>query len=58
MVLLINNFGGLSSLNGLKFGVSILKLADTSAVSGRTLLELIDAPAQAVGWPQAISRET
>ena len=91
VVLLINNFGGLSnlelgaiswevamqldrnwglrpkrvfasvfngSLNGLGFGVSILKLVDTNGVSGRSLLELIDAPAQAVGWPQAIGRET
>ena len=90
VVLLINNFGGLSnlelgaitsevaaqldrnwglrprrvfagvfngSLNGLGFGVSILKLADTNGISRRSLLELIDAPAQAVGWPQAIGRE-
>ena len=46
------------SLGGLGFGVSLLKLADTGLGSGRSLLELIDAPCEVVGWPAPIEVST
>ena len=46
------------SLNGLGFGISIMKLAETGLGYGKSLLELIDYPAEAVGWPAPIRRET
>ena len=46
------------SLNGLGFGISIMKLEDTGLGHGKTLLELIDHPAEAVGWPAPIKKET
>ena len=91
VVMLINNFGGLSnlelgaitdevwnqltadwdirpvrlfqgvyngSLNGLGFGVTLLRLADTGLGKGKSLLELIDSPSEGIGWPQAINIET
>ncbi|KAH1849879.1 hypothetical protein KXX54_007467 [Aspergillus fumigatus] len=39
----------LTSLNGLGFSVSLLKLADTGLGPGKSMLELLDAPAEAVG---------
>jgi dihydroxyacetone kinase len=42
------------SLNGLGFTVSLLKLVDTGLGAGRSLLDLIDAPAEIIGWPQQI----
>ena len=91
MVLLINNFGGVSnlelgaitaevtlqleetyglrplriisgtlfgSLDGPGFIVSLLKLVDTGLDAGESLLDLIDAPANAIGWPRCVTRET
>lgn len=91
IVLLINNFGGVSnlelgaitaevtsqlekkyglkprriilgtlfgSLDGPGFIVSVLKLADTSLGTGKSLLDLIDAPVNAVGWPRCVTGET
>ena len=46
------------SLDGPGFIVSILRLADTGLGPGRSLLELIDAPANALGWPRCVSAET
>ena len=46
------------SLNGLGFGISIMKLADTGLGHGKTLLELIDFSAEAIGWPAPIKKET
>ncbi len=46
------------SLNGLGFGVTILKLVDTGLGSGKSMLELIDAPSEAIGWPSVIKTET
>lgn len=46
------------SLNGLGFGITPLKLVDTGLGEGKSLLELIDAPAEGVGWPQAINIDT
>ncbi|KAF2029207.1 dihydroxyacetone kinase [Setomelanomma holmii] len=47
----------MTSLNGLGFSISLLKVADTG--TGRTsMLELLDAPAEASGWSAAISSST
>ena len=48
----------LTSLNGLGFSASILKLADTGLGSGKSMLELLDAPAEAVGWAAPIPKST
>lgn len=46
------------SLDGPGFIVSVLKLADTGLGPGKSLLELIDAPANAIGWPKCVTAET
>ncbi|MCJ1356172.1 MAG: hypothetical protein MMC33_006166 [Icmadophila ericetorum] len=46
------------SLNGLGFGVSIMKLTDTGLGSGKSFLDLIDAPTECIGWLGAIKRDT
>lgn len=46
------------SLNGPGFIISVLKLADTGLGSGKSILELLDAPAQATGWAASIRPET
>jgi dihydroxyacetone kinase len=48
----------LTSLNGLGFSVSLLKVVDTSLGQGKGMLDLLDAEAQAVGWAAPIKRET
>ncbi|OJJ51012.1 hypothetical protein ASPZODRAFT_156002 [Penicilliopsis zonata CBS 506.65] len=48
----------LTSLNGLGFSVSLLKLVDTGLGAGKSMLELIDAPAEAVGWAAPIQTAT
>ncbi|KAK8209554.1 Dak1 domain-containing protein [Phyllosticta capitalensis] len=48
----------MTSLNGLGFSISLLKLADTGLGSGKSLLELLDAPAEAVGWANAVRTKT
>jgi dihydroxyacetone kinase len=45
----------MTSLNGLGFSVSLLRVADTG---GASMLELLDAPAEASGWSAAISTKT
>ncbi|OBT55011.1 hypothetical protein VE04_04502 [Pseudogymnoascus sp. 24MN13] len=66
-VLLINNLGGpvriltgtfMSSLNGLGFSVSLLRLVDTGLESQISMLKLLDAPAQATGWSAAVQPST
>ena len=42
------------SLNGLGFGVTLLKLVDTGLGPGKSMLELVDAPAEGIGWPAPI----
>lgn len=54
-VLTGNYFG---SLNGPGFTVTILRLTDTGLGVGKSMLELIDAPAEAIGWPMSIRTET
>ncbi|KAL9014908.1 MAG: hypothetical protein Q9173_000463 [Seirophora scorigena] len=46
------------SLNGPGFIVSVLKLADTGLGPGKSILELLDAPAEATGWSASIKSET
>ncbi|KKK24084.1 dihydroxyacetone kinase (DakA) [Aspergillus rambellii] len=48
----------LTSLNGLGFSISLLKLADTGLGPGKSFLELLDAPAEAVGWAAPIKPST
>jgi dihydroxyacetone kinase len=48
----------LTSLNGLGFSASLLKLVDTGLGPGKSLLELLDAPAEAVGWAAPIQTTT
>jgi dihydroxyacetone kinase len=47
----------MTSLNGLGFSISLLRVADTG-ISGASMLELLDAPAEASGWSAAISTST
>ena len=46
------------SLNGLGFSITVLKLRETGLGAGKSMLELLDAPAEAIGWPKTISTET
>jgi dihydroxyacetone kinase len=48
----------MTSLNGLGFSISLLKVQDTGLAEGLSMLELLDAPAEASGWTAAISSET
>ena len=48
----------MTSLNGLGFSISLLKIADLQLGGGPELLELLDAPAEASGWSAAISSGT
>lgn len=48
----------LTSLNGLGFSISLLKLVDTGLGPGKSLIELLDAPAEAVGWAAPIQTST
>lgn len=48
----------MTSLNGLGFSISLLKVADLQLSGGPSLLELLDAPAEASGWSAAISSST
>ena len=47
----------MTSLNGLGFSISLLRLVDTG-LEGNALLDLLDAPAEATGWSAAISTKT
>ena len=46
----------MTSLNGLGFSISLLKVKDTGL--GKSMLELLDAPAEATGWSAAVSTKT
>lgn len=48
----------LTSLNGMGFSVSILKLTDTGLGPGKSMLELLDLPAEAIGWAAPIQPST
>lgn len=47
----------LTSLNGLGFSISLLKLVNPG-FAGKSMLELIDAPAEAIGWSAPINTST
>lgn len=46
----------MTSLNGLGFSISILRLQDTGVP--KSMLELLDAPAEASGWAAAVKSST
>ncbi|OQO14705.1 hypothetical protein B0A48_00086 [Cryoendolithus antarcticus] len=46
----------MTSLNGLGFSISLLRLTDAGV--GKPLLELLDAPAEAAGWAAPIKTST
>ena len=46
------------SLDGPGFIISILKLEDTGLSTGQSLLDLIDAPVNAIGWPRCVTGAT
>jgi dihydroxyacetone kinase len=48
----------MTSLNGMGFSISLLRLRDTGLGDGKSMLELLDAPAEATGWTAAIKTET
>ena len=48
----------MSSLNGLGFSISILKLADTGLASGVSMLELLDDTTESIGWMAAVQPAT
>lgn len=48
----------MTSLNGMGFSISLLRLADTGLGDGKSMLELLDAPTEATGWSAAVKTET
>lgn len=46
------------SLNGLGFGVTLMRMADTGVECATSMLELIDYPTEVIGWPAPIKAET
>ncbi len=46
------------SLDGPGLIVSVLKLADTGLGHGKSMLDALDAPVNAIGWPRCVSAET
>lgn len=48
----------MTSLNGVGFSVSLLKLQDTGLGHGKSMLELLDAPVEAIGWSATVSTNT
>ncbi|KAI9882640.1 MAG: hypothetical protein M1823_005614 [Watsoniomyces obsoletus] len=47
----------MTSLNGMGFSITLLRLMDTGLGVGKDMLDLLDAPAQAVGWSNVLSPE-
>lgn len=48
----------MSSLNGLGFSISVLKAAETGLPSGQSMVDLLDTPVEATGWPAQIKPDT
>jgi dihydroxyacetone kinase len=48
----------MTSLNGLGFSVTLLRLCDIKTSSGLTIIELLDAKSSAPGWPKTIQSQT
>jgi dihydroxyacetone kinase len=47
----------MTSLNGLGFSISILNVVNTN-LGGPSMLQLLDAPSEALGWTASIRKET
>jgi triose/dihydroxyacetone kinase / FAD-AMP lyase (cyclizing) len=47
----------MTSLNGLGFSISILNVVNTN-IGGPSMIQLLDAPSEAVGWTAPIRKET
>ncbi|KAL5426484.1 hypothetical protein PMIN04_001967 [Paraphaeosphaeria minitans] len=45
----------MTSLNGLGFSISLLKVTDTGLDGEKSMVKLLDAPAEATGWAAAIT---
>lgn len=48
----------MTSLNGNGFSISLLRLVDTGLGKGKSMLELLDAPHEALGWPATVKPAT
>jgi dihydroxyacetone kinase len=48
----------MTSLNGMGFSISLLRLQNTGLGSGKSILELLDAPTEALGWSAAVKTST
>ncbi len=48
----------MTSLNGLGFSTTVLKLAETGLGQGKSMLDLLHAPAEATGWSSPIQAST
>jgi dihydroxyacetone kinase len=48
----------MTSLNGLGFSITLMKVADTGLGQEYSMLGLLDAPAEATGWSAAVTTET
>lgn len=48
----------MTSLNGNGFSISLLRLVDTGLGKGKSILELLDAPHEALGWPAIVKPAT
>lgn len=48
----------MTSLNGLGFSITLLKLQETGLFGGKSMLELLDSPSEALGWSTPVSTET
>ncbi|KAL2126868.1 hypothetical protein VTI74DRAFT_11696 [Chaetomium olivicolor] len=47
----------MTSLNGLGFSITLLNVVNTD-IGGPSMIELLDYPCEAVGWPASISKQT
>lgn len=48
----------MTSLNGLGFSISLLKVTNTGLGGESSMIKLLDAPAEATGWTAAVSSST
>lgn len=48
----------MTSLNGMGFSLSVLKVVDVGLGSGSSMIELLDEPSEALGWASPVSAAT
>ncbi|RPA95228.1 dihydroxyacetone kinase [Choiromyces venosus 120613-1] len=48
----------MTSLNGNGFSISLLRLVDTGLGKGKSMLDLLDAPHESLGWSAPVKQET